>query len=355
MMNTVNMAKWSLLTEFLNGVEERVTLTWPELDSIVGSVPASASKYRAWWGSGHSHVRSWTSAGFEFTNLQMGLQVTFIRTGSATPTTRTISRTASTRTVPAVFDQYRAPSPSHIADDAYVLDGAINGRRERSGLKVFWSFIFGMPMVFLGLLLCASVWLFPVGLLVIWLGCLPFYRTQMAAVKRQVDREMQPRTKSAKVVVVNHERETVGADIVLVSCVKTKQAEAAKAKDLYTSDLFRKERSYAERVGVPWYILSAEYGLVAPDQWVSSYERYLPEESQAYRDAWGLKVVADLEQIEGPLQGKVIEIHAAIPYIAAIRSGLQSRGAIITEPWRGLGGIGKIKHWYGVILAQGPA
>jgi hypothetical protein len=49
---------------------------------------------------------------------------------------------------------------------------------------------------------------------------------------------------------------------VLVSCVKDKLDHPAPAKDLYTSDLFRKARGYAERVGVPWFILSSEHGLV---------------------------------------------------------------------------------------------
>ncbi len=38
------------------------------------------------------------------------------------------------------------------------------------------------------------------------------------------------------------------------------------AKDLYVSALFDKERAYAERTGIPWFILSAQHGLVAPDE-----------------------------------------------------------------------------------------
>lgn len=49
------------------------------------------------------------------------------------------------------------------------------------------------------------------------------------------------------------------ADIVLVSCVKSKRPAASAAKDLYISALFTKEREYAERSGVPWYILSAKW------------------------------------------------------------------------------------------------
>lgn len=241
------MASWSSLTSYLNSVPDAVTLTWPELDAIVGGVPMSAAKHRAWWSGDRTHVRSWKSAGFAVTNLQMGSQVTFVRREPRSVVATAISQTASARGMPVVVEQ----------DDT----------------------------------------------------------------------------------------ELVAADIVLVSCVKTKRPEAAAAKDLYTSALFRKERSYAERSGVPWYILSAEHGLVDPEQWLAPYERYLPDESSTYREAWGVKVVDDLEQVEGLMEGKVVEIHAGAVYLDAIRSRLQSRGAVIVEPLRGLP-MGKRLQWY---------
>ena len=74
------MASWRLLTEFLNRIDVRVTLTWPELDEIVGGMPDSATDFSAWW-SGHAHVNSWRSAGFDFMDLRRGSRVTFYRTG----------------------------------------------------------------------------------------------------------------------------------------------------------------------------------------------------------------------------------------------------------------------------------
>ena len=147
-------------------------------------------------------------------------------------------------------------------------------------------------------------------------------------------------------------KELPNPHLVLISCVSKKRSEPALAKNLYVSDLFEKERSYAERSGAPWYILSGEHGLVSPDTWLAPYDCYLPKKSAEYQRAWGTRVVAALEAAEGPLTGKVIEIHAAIPYIAAIRSGLQSRGAIVTERWRGLSGIGKILKWYAEYLSE---
>src|SRR6476660_3793703 len=108
------------------------------------------------------------------------------------------------------------------------------------------------------------------------------------------------------------------ADIILVTCVKSKAARPSAAKDLYTSALFKKQRAYAEKVNVPWFILSAEHGLVAPDEWLAPYERYLPETPASYRAAWGGWVAARLELLAGPLQDSVIEIHAGSTYLDVI-------------------------------------
>lgn len=139
------MATWSSLNSYLNSVSDAVTLTWPELDAIVGGVPPSAAKHRPWWSGDRPHVRSWKSAGFEFTNLQMGSQVTFVRTGARSQAASANSQSVLARSNPVVAEQ--------------------------------------------------------------------------------------------------NDTERVAADIILVSCVKTKRPEAAAAKDLYTSPLFRKARS----------------------------------------------------------------------------------------------------------------
>ncbi len=60
--------------------------------------------------------------------------------------------------------------------------------------------------------------------------------------------------------------------LYLVSCVSQKLPVSAPAKDLYTSPLFCKARSYVERKGQPWFILSAKHGLLHPDQPVAPYD-----------------------------------------------------------------------------------
>ena len=135
-------------------------------------------------------------------------------------------------------------------------------------------------------------------------------------------------------------------DIVLITCVKTKRRKPCAAKDLYISPLFVKQRAYAEETGVPWFILSAEHGLVVPDEWVSPYERYLPDTPATFRSAWGLWVAARLQLLAGPLSGRIIEAHAGSAYIDAIRPQLEAQGAMLIAPLQGLS-MGARLAWYG--------
>lgn len=139
--------------------------------------------------------------------------------------------------------------------------------------------------------------------------------------------------------------EGVVPDLVLVSCVKSKRSVAAPARDLYTSPLFRGERAYAESTGVPWFILSAEHGLLAPDDEVEPYERYLPNESSGYRDDWGARVVRQIGRRYGDVDGRVVEIHAGTVYVTAVASRLTALGAVVVDRLHGLS-IGQRLAWY---------
>ena len=99
------------------------------------------------------------------------------------------------------------------------------------------------------------------------------------------------------------------------------------------------------------FILSAEHGLVAPDEWLAPYERYLPRTSPSYREAWGRWVVARLELLRGSLAGTTVEVHASAAYLSAIESPLRAVGAVIHTPLVGLS-IGERLHWYAAELAS---
>lgn len=143
-------------------------------------------------------------------------------------------------------------------------------------------------------------------------------------------------------------------DFILVGCVKSKLSHPAPAQDLYTSTLFRKQRSYAQSAGVPWFVLSAKHGLVAPEDVLDPYDLRLSKTPRDYRKQWGATVVQQLQDVAGPLHGTVIEVHAGSAYVEAIRAGLRTAGANILEPLSGLT-LGNRLAWYSHPATSAPA
>ncbi len=237
-------ADWSALTSYLRGQPETVTVSWRELEDVVGGMPASAIDYAAWWGGDRPHTRAWKAAGYEVLRRSPGASVTFRRVSAA-------------RARPSVLPSAHRPEPEEL-----VRTAPSNGR------------------------------------------------------------------------------------VVLVSCAKSKLSVPAAAKDLYSSARFRKARAYAEGLGDPWFILSAEHGLVAPDEWLAPYERYLPETPRPYRTAWGEWVVARLDLLLGDeLSGCLIELHAGEDYVSPLLAPLERRGVTVARPLQGLTS-GRWQGWY---------
>lgn len=83
--------------------------------------------------------------------------------------------------------------------------------------------------------------------------------------------------------------------IVLVSCVSEKRTTACPARDLYTSDWFTKAARYAGQIADEWYILSAKYGLVHPDQVLEPYNTTLKTMGKSARQAWAEQVFASFK------------------------------------------------------------
>lgn len=225
------MAGWGPLRDRLASVEASLTLSWSELDALVGGLPRSAYVHAAFWKGDRSQ---WP--GFTTTNVRVGESVTFVRRGERMP-----------------------------ARSSSALSAA------------------GPP--------CGS------------------------------------------------------PDLVLVGCVKKKLDHPAPARDLYVSDLFAKQLANAERTGAPWFVLSAEHGLVAPDQVLAPYDLRLSETSAEYRRSWGVRVVRQLVEAAGPLSGRMIEIHAGAAYADAIATLLNAHGATVIEPLHGLT-LGQRLAWY---------
>lgn len=128
--------------------------------------------------------------------------------------------------------------------------------------------------------------------------------------------------------------ENAGNQLYLVSCVKTKLAAPALAKELYISDWFRKARACVERTGCPWRILSAQYGLVHPDERIRPYEKTLKTMPVAERRVWAGRV---LSKIEPSLQGiDTVVFFAGERYREFLYPALRSRGLTVNVPMAGL-------------------
>ena len=77
---------------------------------------------------------------------------------------------------------------------------------------------------------------------------------------------------------------------IFISCTKTKAAQCCAAKDMYTSDLFKKSYQYAEKLGGNIWILSAKYGLLSPGDIIAPYNQTLIGASEMECKKWAYKV-----------------------------------------------------------------
>ena len=130
--------------------------------------------------------------------------------------------------------------------------------------------------------------------------------------------------------------------VFLVSCVAGKRARRAAARDLYTSDWFVKARHYVEATGRPWYILSAEHGLVHPDTPLEPYETTLNTMPVAQRRAWAERVDAQLAEAVPTLA--YATFLAGQRYREILETLLNARGVETAVPMAGLR-IGEQLAW----------
>ena len=134
--------------------------------------------------------------------------------------------------------------------------------------------------------------------------------------------------------------------IGLVSCVKTKRDESAAPKNLYTSDYFEKMRSYAEQHHDDWWILSAQHGLLDPDdEPIAPYDKTLTGARKAEKREWSEKVAEQLDD-EGLLtDGTTLVLHAGKDYYEELLPLIDDTGVSVEIPTEGLY-TGEKKAWY---------
>jgi len=129
----------------------------------------------------------------------------------------------------------------------------------------------------------------------------------------------------------------------LVSCVASKRTSNSKARELYISDWFKKARNFVERAERPWWILSAEYGLLHPDTVVAPYEKTLNNLSVAERRAWASRVKEQMSAQLPPVEE--IVVFAGARYREFLLDYLETRAKVVV-PLEGLT-IGRQLSWFG--------
>lgn len=167
------------------------------------------------------------------------------------------------------------------------------------------------------------------------------YQTVYMAVKPQEVRLARPIAWEPR-----QPRELPTPDAVLIGCVSQKHDTAMPARKLYRSELFRRRRLWAEASGKPWWIVSAEYGLVHPDEIIEPYDTRIAAQPLAVRQRIAAQVAGRLEEDLGSLAGTSLELHAGDEYYQAVAPTLRAKGATVFRPLEGLR-FGEQLAWYG--------
>ena len=120
--------------------------------------------------------------------------------------------------------------------------------------------------------------------------------------------------------------------IAILGCGAKKASARRLARELYTGPLFRAARDYIEAAGLPYAILSARWGLVAPWASLEPYDLTVKEQRRHMGDEdWRIWCHAQgsalLHQLELGIFGRLcgwpaafrLEVHAGAEYAAWVR------------------------------------
>ena len=143
--------------------------------------------------------------------------------------------------------------------------------------------------------------------------------------------------------------------LAVLACSATKGSVACAARDLYSGDLFRAGRQLAEMVADNYVILSAQHGVVEPDQVLEPYDMRLDAMSQRARVAWGAEAALCLARhIDSARRGPVLWL-AGIDYWKPLEKWfVVDARQTYKAPLRGLG-IGEQKAKLKALIAEAEA
>ena len=129
--------------------------------------------------------------------------------------------------------------------------------------------------------------------------------------------------------------------VALVGCGQKKASHPVPARQLYESAYFDKKHRYAEQDAVDaWYILSAEYGFVHPDERIEPYDTHIDDVDA---DEWCALVQEQMPHLDG----STVEVLAGEQYFEALDLALDfavGTDGAVERPLEGLG-IGEQMAW----------
>lgn len=102
--------------------------------------------------------------------------------------------------------------------------------------------------------------------------------------------------------------------ICFIGCVKKKRGTPCAARDMYISTLFKYRVRYAESKGWDWYIISARYGLLPPDQLIAPYNETLKTKSDSEIRNWSMRVCTAAESMGIVRRGDTVMMLAGEEY-----------------------------------------
>ena len=135
--------------------------------------------------------------------------------------------------------------------------------------------------------------------------------------------------------------------IAIIACSNKKRDVTCHARDMYQGQLFKFSVEYAESWGMPWYIISAKYGIIHPDKMIDPYNERVPTKAA---DITPWSNTRNYEAYCVPPKGmdKTFVLLCGKDYKQAFRDGINKsacpREFTCEEPLAGLG-IGEQMKW----------
>lgn len=120
-------------------------------------------------------------------------------------------------------------------------------------------------------------------------------------------------------------------DVILLGSVGDRVNVPAPAKEVYREVAFQLSRLDAELSGSEWFVLSAEHGLMAPNEWMSPDSRTLADMEPGHRAVWASWVVSRLGSMVGSLEGLIVRVDAPNAFVGPLFADLQDAGAAVVS------------------------